>query len=55
LTARVDAASSQAIYDTDRVYLIRVDGNKMTVKSPGVIVPMTGATSVVEFDLMRAD
>jgi hypothetical protein len=55
LTARVDAASSQAIYDTDRVYLIRVDGNKMMVKSPGVIVPMTGATSVVEFDLARAD
>jgi len=55
LTARVDAASSQAIFDTDRVYLIRVDGNKMTVKSPGVIVPMTGATSVVEFDLMKAD
>jgi hypothetical protein len=55
LTARVDAASSQAIFDTDRVYLIRVDGSKMMVKSPGVIVPMTGATSVVEFDLARAD
>jgi len=55
LTARVDAASSQAIFDTDRVYLIRVDGNKMMVKSPGVIVPMTGATSVVEFDLVKAD
>jgi hypothetical protein len=55
LTAHVDAASSQAIFDTDRVYLIRVDGNKMTVKSPGVIVPMTGATSVVEFELARAE
>jgi hypothetical protein len=55
VTARVDAASSQAIFDTDRVYVIRVDGNKMMVKSPGVIVPMTGATSVVEFDLVRAD
>jgi hypothetical protein len=55
LTAHVDAASSQAIFDTDRVYLIRVDGNKMTVKSPGVIVPMTGKTSVVEFDLVKAD
>jgi hypothetical protein len=53
LTARVDAASSQAIYDTDRVYLVRVDGNKMIVKSPGVIVPMTGQTSVVEFDLVK--
>src|SRR5262245_58306542 len=55
LTARVDAASSQAIFDTDRVYFIRVGGNKMMVKSPGVIVPMTGATSIVEFELVKAD
>jgi hypothetical protein len=55
LTARVDAASSQAIYDTDRVYLIRVSGDKMMVKSPGVIVPMTGQTSIVEFDLVKSD
>jgi hypothetical protein len=55
LTARVDAASSQAIFDTDRVYFIRFDGNKMMVTSPGVIVPMTGATSIVEFELVRSD
>ena len=55
MTARVDAASSQAIFATDRVYLIRVVGDKMMVKSPGVIVPMTGATSVVEFELVKAD
>jgi Lipocalin-like domain len=55
LTAHVDAASSQAIFDTDRVYFIRVAGDKMTVKSPGVIVPMTGKTSVVEFELVKAD
>jgi hypothetical protein len=55
LTAHVDAASSQAIFDTDRVYFIRIDGNRMTVNSPGVIVPMTGATSVVEFELMIFD
>jgi hypothetical protein len=55
LTAHVDAASSQAIFDTDRVYFIRVNGNKMMVKSPGVIVPMTGQTSVVEFELAKAD
>jgi hypothetical protein len=34
LTARVDAASSQAIHDTDRVYFVRVNRNKMMVKSP---------------------
>jgi hypothetical protein len=55
LTAHVDAASSQALFDTDRIYFIRVNGNKMTVKSPGVVVPMTGQTSVVEFDLAKAD
>src|ERR1700681_187765 len=36
LTAHVDTASSQAIFDTDRVYFIRVDGDNMIVKSPGV-------------------
>jgi hypothetical protein len=55
LTAHVDAASSQAIFDTDRVYFIRVNGNKVMVKSPGVIVPMTGQTSVVEFELVKSD
>jgi hypothetical protein len=54
LTAHVDAASSQALFDTDRVYFIRVDGNKMTVTGR-VVVPMTGATSIVEFDLVKAD
>jgi len=34
---------------------MRVEGNKLRVKSPGVVVPMTGATSVVEFDLVRAE
>lgn len=55
LTARVDAASSQAIFGTDRVYFVRVNGDEMTMKSPGVIVPMTGQTSIVEFDLVRSD
>jgi hypothetical protein len=51
--AHVDTASSQAITGTDRVYFIRVDGNRMMVKSPGVIVPVTGATSIVAFDLVK--
>jgi len=54
VTAHVDAASSQAIFDTDRVYLIRVDGNKMIVKGT-VTVPMTGQKSIVEFDLVKSD
>jgi hypothetical protein len=55
LTAHVDTASSQAITGNDRVYFMRVDGNKLMVKSPGVVVPMTGATSVVEFELVKAE
>ena len=55
VTAHVDAASSQAITGNDRVYFMRLDGNKLTVKSPGVVVPMTGATSVVEIELVRAE
>jgi hypothetical protein len=54
-TAHVDAASSQAIFATDRVYFLRIDGDKLVVKSTGVIVPMTGQTSVVEFELVKAD
>lgn len=55
LTARVDAASSQAVTGTDRVYFMTLDGNKMTMKSPGVIVPMTGKTSIVEIELVKAE
>jgi Lipocalin-like domain len=54
LTAHVDAASSEAINNTDRVYLMRVDGKKLMAKG-SVIVPMTGATSAVEFELVKAD
>lgn len=54
ITAHVDAASSQAIVGNDRLYFVRVDGDKITFKSPGVIVPMTGKTSVVEFEMTRS-
>jgi hypothetical protein len=55
ITARVDAASSQAIAGNDRVYFVRVDGDRLTMKSPGVIVPMTGAKSIVEIELTKAE
>jgi hypothetical protein len=55
LTARVDAASSDAINNTDRVYFIRAHDDKLSFKSPGVFVPMTGAMSVVEFEMVKAD
>jgi Lipocalin-like domain len=55
LTAHVDTASSQALTGTERVYFMRVEGNKLTMKSPGVIVPMTGKTSIIEIELVKAD
>jgi Lipocalin-like domain len=55
IAAHVDAASSQAITGNERVYFMRVDGDKLTMKSPGAIVPMTGATSVVEILLTKAE
>jgi hypothetical protein len=54
ITAHVDAASSQAIVGNDRLYFVHVDGDKITFKSPGVIVPMTGKTSLVEFEMTRS-
>jgi hypothetical protein len=55
LTARVDTASSHAITGNDRVYFVRLDGDRLTMKSPDTIVPMTGLSSVVEIELMKAD
>jgi hypothetical protein len=55
LIAHVDAASSEALSGTDRVYFLRASANKLTVKSAAIIVPMTGATSIVEFELVKAD
>jgi hypothetical protein len=55
LTAHVDTASSQAITGTERVYFMRVEGNRLTMKSPGVIVPMTGKTCIAEIELVKAD
>jgi hypothetical protein len=51
----VDTSSNQAMTGSDRVYFIRVEGNKLRVKSPDVVVPKTSPTSGVEFDLVKAD
>lgn len=50
-----DAASNQALTGTTRVFYMRVDGNKLTLKSPGVVIPTTGQTSVVQLDLVKVD
>jgi hypothetical protein len=50
-----DAASNQALTGTTRTFYMRVDGNKLTLKSPGVVIPTTGQTSVVQLDLVKVD
>lgn len=54
-TAHVDAASSPALTGTERIYFMTVEGNKLTMKSPGVIEPMTGVKSALVIQLVRAD
>jgi len=54
ITIHVDAASNQAIVGTDRVFFMRVDGNKLNLKSPSVIIP-SGSTSVVQLEFVKAD
>lgn len=54
-TAHVDTASSPALRGTDRIYYMKVVGNKLTMRSPGVIEPMTGIKSALVIELVRAD
>jgi Lipocalin-like domain len=51
----VDAASNQTLTGTNRVFFMHVDGDKLTLKSPAVFVPMTGLTSAVQLHFVRTD
>jgi hypothetical protein len=55
ITIHVDAASNQALAGTNRVLYARVDGNKMSVKSPTLVVGTSGVTSVVELEYAKAE
>jgi hypothetical protein len=55
VTVHVDAATNPAITGTDRVFFMRVEGDKLTIKSPAVLIPTTGQTSVVQLDLVKTD
>src|SRR5262249_43799091 len=55
ITIRVDAASNHAINGTDRVLFVRIDGNKLTLKSPAIVIPTSGLTSVVQREFVKAD
>jgi Lipocalin-like domain len=54
ITIHVDAASNQALTGTNRVFYARLDGNKMTLKSPTLVVGTSGVTSVVEIEYVSA-
>jgi hypothetical protein len=47
VSAHFDATSSQAATGNDPRLLHAVDGKKLSVKSPGGVVPMADATSAV--------
>jgi hypothetical protein len=55
ITVHVDAASNQAINGTNRVFFTRVDGNKLSLKSPAIVIPTTGLKSVVQLEFVKAD
>jgi hypothetical protein len=55
VTIHVDAAANQALTGTNRVFFMRLDGDKLTLKSPSVLIPMTGAMSVVRLQFVRTD
>jgi hypothetical protein len=55
ISIHVDTASNQAIVGTDRVFYMRVDGDILSLKSPAMLIPMSGFTSVVQLEFARAD
>jgi len=55
ITIHVDAASNQALTGTNRVLYARVDGNKLILKSPAILVPTSGLVSVVQLEFVKAD
>lgn len=55
VTIHVDAAASEAINGTERVFFELVDGNEMIVKSPLALIPATGLKSAVELHYVKAE
>jgi hypothetical protein len=54
ITIHVDTASNEALAGTDRIFFMRVDRDKLILKSPSVVIP-SGSTSVVQLELVKAD
>jgi hypothetical protein len=50
-----DTASNQAVVGTDRPFFMRVEGNKLTVKSPAILLATGALSSSTQFDYVKAD
>jgi len=55
VSIHVDAAANEALNGTVRVFFVRVDGDRMIVKSPLALIPMTGEMSAVELHYVKAE
>ena len=50
-----DSASNQAIVGIDRPFFVRVEGNRLTVKSPAALIPASGLMRSVELEMLKTD
>jgi len=55
VTVIVDAAANEGLKGSKRVWFAKIDGNRLTVTSPALLVPNTGLTSNVEVVYVRAE
>lgn len=55
VTVHVDAAANEGLKGTERIWFARTEGDRLKVKSPALFVPMTGTTSNVELEYIRAE
>jgi len=54
-TIRVNAASNQALHATERMFFMRVDDNKLTIKSNTTRNAITGLITNVQLDFVKVD
>ena len=55
ITIHVDAASNQAFTGSNRIFYARIDGNKLRLKLPALVVGTSGVTSIVELEYVKAE
>ena len=55
VAVKVDTAVMQALANTDRVYFMKINAGKLSVKSAPIVIPMTGEKAVVEYEMVKAE